>query len=166
MANAPRRLNLTTQTSNIIHVNNFGGQVGQSSSENSESTLEATVNVGNVWFTKMEMEKIMADEKLTEISRSDPKRVKRVLRNRQSALRSKEKKLHCMSELKQKVDTMESESTTLSSQVMLLQDDNTMLTNHINELQYRIQAMEQHDHLQDALREALDTRVHQLRHAT
>lgn len=45
----------------------------------------------------------------------------RILANRQSAARSKERKLHYISELEHKVQTLQAEATTLSAQVTILQ---------------------------------------------
>lgn len=45
----------------------------------------------------------------------------RILANRQSAARSKERKLRYISELEHKVQTLQTEATTLSAQLTLLQ---------------------------------------------
>ena len=46
----------------------------------------------------------------------DPKRAKRILANRQSAARSKERKLRYISELERRVALLQSEATALSTQ--------------------------------------------------
>ncbi|CAA0827210.1 Basic-leucine zipper (bZIP) transcription factor family protein [Striga hermonthica] len=94
-------------------------------------------------FSEAELKKIMADERLVEIAVSDPKRVKRILANRQSAARSKERKVRYISELEHKVQTLQTEATTLSAQVTILQKEYAELTNQNNELKFRVQAMEQ-----------------------
>lgn len=45
----------------------------------------------------------------------------RILANRQSAARSKERKLRYISELEHKVQTLQTEATTLSAQLTILQ---------------------------------------------
>ncbi|KAL8515126.1 hypothetical protein ACS0TY_014001 [Phlomoides rotata] len=99
--------------------------------------------------------KAMAKDKLAELALIDPKRAKRILANRQSAARSKERKTRYTSELERKVQTLQTEATTLSAQVTLLQRDTTGLTSENKELKLKLQAMEQQAHLRDALNEAL-----------
>lgn len=113
-------------------------------------------------FTK----KAMAADKLAELALIDPRRAKRILANRQSAARSKERKTRYTSELERKVQTLQTEATTLSAQLTLLQRDTTGLTTENKELKLRLQAMEQQAHLRDALNEALREEVQRLRIAT
>lgn len=110
--------------------------------------------------------KAMSADKLAELALLDPKRAKRILANRQSAARSKERKIHYTSELERKVQTLQTESTTLSAQLTLLQRDTTGLTTANRELKLRLQAMEQQAHLRDALNEALREEVQRLKIAT
>ncbi|XP_074313228.1 bZIP transcription factor 29-like [Silene latifolia] len=121
---------------------------------------------GNGEFTAVEMKKIMANDKLAEIALSDPKRAKRILANRQSAARSKERKMRYISELEHKVQTLQNEATTLSAQLTLLQRDSAGLTSQNNELKFRLQAMEQQAHLRDALNETLTAEIQRLKIAT
>lgn len=114
-------------------------------------------------FNDAELKKILANEKLAEIALSDPKRAKRILANRQSAARSKERKMRYISELEQKVQTLQTEATTLSAQVTILQRDSAALTSQNNELKFRLQAMEQQAQLKDALNEALAAEVQRLK---
>ncbi|XP_006649313.2 bZIP transcription factor 29-like [Oryza brachyantha] len=125
-----------------------------------------SLEFGSGEFTTVEMKKIMADEKLAEMALADPKRVKRVLANRQSAARSKERKMRYIAELEQKVQILQSEATKLSTQVTILQRDSAGLATQNNELKFRLQAMEQQAHLRDALNEALTTEVQRLKLAT
>ncbi|CAN6290830.1 unnamed protein product [Urochloa humidicola] len=117
-------------------------------------------------FTPVEMKKIMADDKLAEMALADPKRVKRVLANRQSAARSKERKMRYIAELEQKVQILQTEATTLSAQLALLQRDSAGIATQNNELKFRLQAMEQQAQLRDALNEALTAEVQRLKLAT
>ncbi|CAH8392076.1 unnamed protein product [Eruca vesicaria subsp. sativa] len=123
----------------------------------------SSVEFGNSEFTAAEMKKISADEKLAEIVMTDPKRVKRILANRVSAARSKERKTQYMAELEHKVQTLQTEATTLSAQLTHLQRDSMGLTNQNNELKFRLQAMEQQAQLRDALSEKLTEEVQRLK---
>ncbi|KAF3792104.1 putative transcription factor [Nymphaea thermarum] len=125
-----------------------------------------SLEFGNGEFSGDEMKKIMASEKLAEIAMTDPKRAKRILANRQSAARSKERKMRYISELEHKVQTLQTEATTLSAQLTLLQRDSAGLTSQNNELKFRLQAMEQQAQLRDALNEALTEEVRRLKLAT
>ncbi|KAL6649130.1 hypothetical protein ACP70R_013354 [Stipagrostis hirtigluma subsp. patula] len=125
-----------------------------------------SLEFGSGEFTPAEMKKIMADEKLAEMALADPKRVKRVLANRQSAARSKERKMRYIAELEQKVQILQTEATTLSAQLTLLQRDSAGIATQNNELKFRLQAMEQQAQLRDALNEALTTEVQRLKLAT
>ncbi|KAL4271205.1 hypothetical protein GQ457_13G019610 [Hibiscus cannabinus] len=77
--------------------------------------------MGSSEFNEFELKKIMENEKLAEMASVDPKRVKRILANRQSAARSKQRKMQYIVELEQKVQTSQTEITTLSAQVTKLQ---------------------------------------------
>lgn len=114
----------------------------------------------------LESKKAMAAKKLQELALIDPKRAKRILANRQSAVRSKERKMRYISELERRVQTLQTEATTLSAQLTLLQRDTTGLTTENNELKLRLQAMEQQAQLRDALNEALREKVQRLKIAT
>ncbi|KAF5206679.1 transcription factor RF2b-like, partial [Thalictrum thalictroides] len=89
-----------------------------------------------------------------------------ILANRQSAARSKERKARYILELERKVQTLQTEATTLSAQLTLYQRDTTGLTAENTELKLRLQAMEQQAQLRDALNETLKQEVERLRVAT
>ncbi|KAL3613977.1 hypothetical protein CASFOL_042051 [Castilleja foliolosa] len=141
---------------------------GQLSPTNSMDTNSNAFSMefGNGEFTGAELKKIMANEKLAEIAMSDPKRAKRILANRQSAARSKERKMRYIAELEHKVQTLQTEATTLSAQLTLLQRDSAGLSSQNNELKFRLQAMEQQAQLRDALNEALTAEVQRLKLAS
>ncbi|CAN6468065.1 unnamed protein product [Victoria cruziana] len=113
-----------------------------------------------------EVKKAMAADKLAELAMVDPKRAKRILANRQSAARSKERKARYVLELERQVQTLQTEATTLSAQLTLFQRDTTGLTSENSELKLRLQAMEQQAQLRDALNEALKGEVQRLKIAT
>ncbi|XWS40122.1 hypothetical protein CRYUN_Cryun18bG0112800 [Craigia yunnanensis] len=130
-----------------------GTRPGQLSPSNSIDGNSAAFSLefGNGEFSGAELKKIMANEKLAEIAMTDPKRAKRILANRQSAARSKERKMRYISELEHKVQTLQTEATTLSAQLTLLQRDSVGLTNQNNELKFRLQAMDQQAQLRDGI---------------
>ncbi|PON93853.1 Basic-leucine zipper transcription factor [Trema orientale] len=138
--------------------------LGSGSSQQSPNSLvdgnstKFGVELGNGDFNAVELKKIMESEKLIEIALSDPKRAKRILANRQSAARSKERRSRYISELEHKVQTLQTEATTLSAQ-----RDSVGLTSQNNELKFRVQAMEQQAQLKDALNEALSAEVQRLK---
>ncbi|KAL5678396.1 hypothetical protein ACJX0J_014527, partial [Zea mays] len=72
-----------------------------------------------------------------------------IIANRQSAARSKERKSRYITELERKVQTLQTEATTLSAQLTLFQRDTTGLSAENAELKIRLQAMEQQAQLRD-----------------
>ncbi|KAL5675640.1 hypothetical protein ACJX0J_011771, partial [Zea mays] len=72
-----------------------------------------------------------------------------ILANRQSAARSKERKMRYIAELERKVQTLQLEATTLSAQLAMLQRDTTGMTSENSDLKIRVQTMEQQVQLQD-----------------
>ncbi|RDX69998.1 bZIP transcription factor 18, partial [Mucuna pruriens] len=114
----------------------------------------------------IEAKKALSPDKLAELWTVDPKRAKRILANRQSAARSKERKACYVSELERKFQSLQTEATALSAQLSLFQRDTTGLTTENTELKLRLQAMEQQAQLCDALNEALKKEVDRLRIAT
>ncbi|MCO5548995.1 hypothetical protein L7F22_002461 [Adiantum nelumboides] len=114
----------------------------------------------------LEVKKAMAANKLAELALIDPKRVKRILANRQSAARSKERKTRYIAELERKVQILQTEATTLSAQLTMLQRDTSGLTSENSELKVRLQSMEQQGHLCDALNDALREEVQRLKVVT
>ncbi|XP_071737767.1 transcription factor VIP1-like [Rutidosis leptorrhynchoides] len=107
--------------------------------------------------------KALDPDKLAQLSLVDPKRAKRIIANRQSAARSKERKTRYTGELERKVQTLQTEATTLSAEVTKLQRDTCGLTSEKKELKLRLEALEQHAHLRDALNEALREEVNRLK---
>nr|XP_043607928.1 bZIP transcription factor 29-like [Erigeron canadensis] len=142
-----------------------GGQVGRLLSSDSVDANSDTFSLefGNGVFNSAELKKIMANENLAEMALVDPKRVKRILANRQSAARSKERKMRYITELENKVQTLQAEATTLSAQLTSLQRDSSSLTSQNNELKFRLQAMEQQAQLRDALNDTLTAEVQRLK---
>ncbi|KAK4750341.1 hypothetical protein SAY87_027790 [Trapa incisa] len=107
--------------------------------------------------------KAISTAKLAELALIDPKRAKRIWANRQSAARSKERKMRYIAELERKVQTLQTEATSLSAQLTLLQRDTNGLNAENSELKLRLQTMEQQVHLQDALNEAMKEEIQHLK---
>ncbi|XP_008788212.2 transcription factor RF2a-like [Phoenix dactylifera] len=116
--------------------------------------------------TPAEMKKAMTDARLDDLALVDSKRAKRIWANRQSAARSKERKMRYIVELEQKVQNLQTDATTLSTQLTMLQRDTNGLTVENSELKLQLQTMEQQVHLQDALNDALQEEVQRLKLAT
>ncbi|KAE9609433.1 putative transcription factor bZIP family [Lupinus albus] len=102
-------------------------------------------------FNTEELKKIMESDKNVEIALTDPKREKRLLANRQSAARSRERKTRYITELENKVKTFEIETTTLSAQFTNLQKDHSELKRENNKYKLRLQAIEKLSQLKDGL---------------
>ncbi|CAL9217738.1 unnamed protein product [Arabidopsis halleri] len=107
----------------------------------------------------------MGGDRLAELALLDPKRAKRILANRQSAARSKERKIRYTGELERKVQTLQNEATTLSAQVTMLQRGTSELNTENKHLKMRLQALEQQAELRDALNEALRDELNRLKMA-
>ncbi|XP_062194728.1 bZIP transcription factor 29-like [Phragmites australis] len=116
-------------------------------------------------FDEAERKKIMANDRLAEIALTDPKRVKRILANRVSAAKSKERKVKYMGELERRVQVLLMETATLSAKVAKEQRESDALKTQNNEMKIRLQALEQQAQLKDALNEALSNEVQRLKHA-
>ncbi|KAF8104676.1 hypothetical protein N665_0170s0051 [Sinapis alba] len=125
-----------------------------------------SVDGGSSSLESIEAKKAMAPDKLAELWVVDPKRAKRIIANRQSAARSKERKARYIMELERKVQTLQTEATTLSAQLSLFQRDTTGLSTENTELKLRLQVMEQQAKLRDALNEQLKKEVERLKFAT
>ncbi|KAI7739451.1 hypothetical protein M8C21_003949 [Ambrosia artemisiifolia] len=107
--------------------------------------------------------KSISAAKLAELALVDPKRAKRVWANRQSAARSKERKMRYIADLEWEVQILQTEATSLCAQLTLLQRDVHGLTVENNELRMRLQTMEQHVHLQDAVTDEMKKEIHHLK---
>ncbi|CAN4121217.1 unnamed protein product [Withania somnifera] len=138
------------------------GSVGSGRHRHSNS-MDGSYSTASFEADSSSVKKAMAPDRLAELSLIDPKRAKRILANRQSAARSKERKIRYTNELEKKVQTLQTEATTLSAQITVLQRDNGGLTTENKELKLRLQALEQQAHLRDALNEALREELQRLK---
>ncbi|KAG0491799.1 hypothetical protein HPP92_005197 [Vanilla planifolia] len=94
---------------------------------------------------------------------ADPKRVKRILANRQSAQRSRVRKLQYISELERSVTTLQTEVSALSPRVAFLDHQRSILTVGNSHLKQRIAALAQDKIFKDAHQEALKKEIERLR---
>uniref|UniRef100_A0A7S0MQN8 BZIP domain-containing protein n=1 Tax=Pyramimonas obovata TaxID=1411642 RepID=A0A7S0MQN8_9CHLO len=93
----------------------------------------------------------------------DPKRAKRILANRQSAARSKERKLRYISELERRVALLQSEATTLSTQYQILQSETETLEKEKLKLEKELEETEREVADRDALHASLQTQIASLK---
>ncbi|XP_021890251.1 basic leucine zipper 61-like [Carica papaya] len=93
----------------------------------------------------------------------DPKRVKRILANRQSAQRSRVRKLQYISELERSVTTLQTEVSALSPRVAFLDHQRLILNVDNSTLKQRIAALAQDKIFKDAHQEALKKEIERLR---
>uniref|UniRef100_A0ACD5VQ47 Uncharacterized protein n=1 Tax=Avena sativa TaxID=4498 RepID=A0ACD5VQ47_AVESA len=96
-------------------------------------------------------------------ARADPKRVKRILANRQSAQRSRVRKLQYISELERSVTSLQTEVSALSPRVAFLDHQRSLLTLGNSHLRQRIAALAQDKIFKDAHQEALKKEIERLR---
>ncbi|CAK9143282.1 unnamed protein product [Ilex paraguariensis] len=113
-----------------------------------------------------ESKKAMPPDRLAELWVIDPKRAKRIVANRQSAARSKERRARYILRLEQKVQSLQREAISLATQLTLYQRDTTSLTAENTELKLRLQSMEHQAQLRYALNEQLKEEVGRLKFAT
>ncbi|CAJ1978851.1 unnamed protein product [Sphenostylis stenocarpa] len=99
-----------------------------------------------------------SSEKIT-----DPKRVKRILANRQSAQRSRVRKLQYISELERSVTSLQAEVSVLSPRVAFLDHQRLLLNVDNSTLKQRIAALAQDKIFKDAHQEALKREIERLR---
>ncbi|CAN8311487.1 unnamed protein product [Cochlearia groenlandica] len=143
-------------------------QATSSSSSRPRHRHSNSVDAGCAMYANeiMDAKKAMPPEKLSELWNIDPKRAKRILANRQSAARSKERKARYIQELERKVQSLQTEATTLSAQLTLYQRDTNGMAHENTELKLRLQAMEQQAQLRNALNEALRKEVERMKMET
>ncbi|CAN8279855.1 unnamed protein product [Cochlearia groenlandica] len=93
----------------------------------------------------------------------DPKRVKRILANRQSAQRSRVRKLQYISELERSVTSLQTEVSVLSPRVAFLDHQRLLLNVENSAIKQRIAALAQDKIFKDAHQEALKRELERLR---
>ncbi|MFS7906884.1 putative transcription factor bZIP family [Helianthus anomalus] len=142
------------------HVNSFSDRPKVKHLHSMSMDFSTAFNAEDTPLT--DAKKSMSAAKLDELALVDPKRAKRIWANRQSAARSKERKMRYIAELEREVQILQTNATSLSTQLTLLQRDVHGLTVENNELRLRLQTMEQQVHLQDAVTDELKKEIHHL----
>ncbi|GAQ84973.1 protein with bZIP transcription factor domain [Klebsormidium nitens] len=98
-----------------------------------------------------------------ELLQMDPRKAKRVLANRQSAQKSRIRKLHYISDLEKRVTLLEADLKALQPKVVYLDQQRTKLNGANSELKQKIAALQQETGFKDALNDALQKEVERLR---
>ncbi|KAJ7980680.1 BZIP transcription factor [Quillaja saponaria] len=163
---APTSGAATSSAENVSIGNNERPRVRHQHSQSMDGSTSIKTEFlvsGSEDLSATDSKKAMSAAKLAELALIDPKRAKRIWANRQSAARSKERKTRYISELERKVQTLQTEATSLSAQLTLLQRDTNGLTAENSELKLRLQTMEQQVHLQDALNDTLKEEIQHLK---
>ncbi|XP_076906328.1 basic leucine zipper 34-like [Bidens hawaiensis] len=93
----------------------------------------------------------------------DPKRIKRILANRQSAQRSRVRKLQYISELERSVNSLQAEVSVLSPRVAYLDHQRLVLNVDNSVLKQRIAVLTQDKIFKDAHQEALKAEIERLK---
>ncbi|TVU08930.1 hypothetical protein EJB05_42357 [Eragrostis curvula] len=143
-------------------------QHSQSMDESMSIKAEELVGApGMEGMSSAEAKKAVSAAKLAELALVDPKRAKRIWANRQSAARSKERKMRYIAELERKTNLRGlCVRPALGVRPEIIERDTTGLTTENSELKIRLQTMEQQVHLQDALNDTLRAEVQRLKVAT
>ncbi|KAK0575796.1 hypothetical protein LWI29_007187 [Acer saccharum] len=104
------------------------------------STEEKLAKFGGK-FNEAQLKKVLAEDKLSQLALSNPKRVKRILANRESAARSKLNSAKKVAKLEQEIQIKETELAEMSAN----QSEQMKLSSEYNELMFHIQAIDQLD---------------------
>ncbi|AEC06209.1 Basic-leucine zipper (bZIP) transcription factor family protein [Arabidopsis thaliana] len=126
---------------------------------------------GSSDYTDDELNKIAKSTKLQDIAKStklqeivsDPKKVRRILKNRELAASSKQRKLKYMIDLEHRIKFLENKNALIFEKIKLLEKDKTILMNEKKEITIQIESLEQQAQLRDALTEKLHVEIERLK---
>ncbi|XP_066392358.1 bZIP transcription factor 30-like [Miscanthus floridulus] len=99
------------------------------------------------FFSEADMEKINKDNRLKELVKTEPKRVRRILRNREYVARQKVQKANHMQDLQHRADALKMECTSLSAQVQSHQEMVDSLKTGNRELQIKLKGLNEQANL-------------------
>ncbi|KAF1875747.1 hypothetical protein Lal_00006377 [Lupinus albus] len=139
--------------------------LGQTQSLNVDSSFNTSVNNGKetsrntVAESDMNRSPFLPPEKLAELARTDPKKVKRIIANRKSASKSKERKKFHENELQIKVKNLQSQVDNVSQQLLVTKRDVTTRIAWNSTLRLKINAKRQELSIRRAKYEALKNEV-------
>ncbi|KAL5139626.1 Transcription factor RF2b [Glycine soja] len=105
----------------------------------------------------------MNSEELAELARVDPKRVKRILCNRKSAAKSKERRVIYEKDLREKVPQLAIQSANLDAKLRFLAEDTTNRDVRLKQLRLTIDAMRQEAQIKDAVSASVKEELRSLR---
>ncbi|CAN8287718.1 unnamed protein product [Cochlearia groenlandica] len=117
--------------------------------------------MSNAKFTESEMD--MIEPKLKDLAISDPKNVRRILKNRLASKKSKEKQKMNMKQMENKIETLRLDNSKLSTQVTTLHENRVTLKVEKEELMTRLRELEMQSQLRNAMTNHLKTEVQRLR---
>uniref|UniRef100_A0A0E0M3I3 BZIP domain-containing protein n=1 Tax=Oryza punctata TaxID=4537 RepID=A0A0E0M3I3_ORYPU len=116
-----------------------------------DTSALVAANLGDGEFSDADKKTIMASEYLSQLVLSDPKKVKRVLGNRRSAARSKERKVNHRLALESKVLVLQIEINKLSEKLATAQRTFSELLAQNNELKIKIQETARENQMKEAI---------------
>ncbi|KAL9241107.1 hypothetical protein vseg_015255 [Gypsophila vaccaria] len=146
--------NEAEEVESSCNVEKEGGAQGQGCVGSKDDASNVSVEIEN---------DIIADDSGTD-QLVDPKRYKRIIANRQSAQRSRVRKLQYISELERSVTALQNEVSILSPRVAFLDHQRMILSVDNNALKAKIAALAQDKIFKDAHQEALKREIERLRH--
>lgn len=109
------------------------------------------------------MEKVNKDNRLKELMKTEPKRVRRILRNREYVARLKVQKANHMPDLQRQADALKMECTSLSAQVQSHQEMVDSLKTGNCELQIKLKGLNEQANLSQALNDQLQSEIERLK---
>ncbi|KAL9453949.1 hypothetical protein AB3S75_009537 [Citrus x aurantiifolia] len=109
------------------------------------------------------LKKTMPPHELAQIAIFDPKRAKRIVANRMSAIRTKERKKLYTYMLEHKMHNLRSNSTTLTAHLTLLETESNSLDAEKAVLKHRLEITLQKIHLQDSLNDQIRTEIQHMK---
>ncbi|XP_024046668.1 probable transcription factor PosF21 [Citrus clementina] len=107
--------------------------------------------------------KTMPPHELAQLAMFDPKRAKRIVANRMSAIRAKERKKLYIYMLEHKMHNLRSNSTTLTAQLTLLETESNSLDAEKAVLKHRLEITLQKIHLQDSLNDQIRSEIQHMK---
>ncbi|CAL0303091.1 unnamed protein product [Lupinus luteus] len=127
--------------------------------ESNMDSLHQNNNVDDVGRSPFLVARAMPREKLAELVRTDPKKARRILANRNSAARSKERRKIYQKELESKVKSLQAQVAIVSEELLLTKRDVATRSDLNNKLRLQIEAKRQQIRQRRAAYEASRTQM-------
>ncbi|GAU36257.1 hypothetical protein TSUD_214540 [Trifolium subterraneum] len=102
-------------------------------------------------------------EILAEISRTDPRKAKRIIARRNAVKKSKEKKKNYVNELEKKVKSLQIEADNATAQRVMAKNEASTLANGNKQIKESIEFMIQHQEMQKAFMKSLKEQIQMLK---